>query len=101
MTPESDICNILLIEYKQTSVSLHLSNGYVLKGKECGAKPDSHGWSIVPLFLDAGNLSKALPGRMKKNIFSCPELRFLAPSAGITEIKQALSNLRPLVMKLK
>ena len=47
---KSHICNILLIGYKQTSVSLHLNKGYVLEGKECGAKPDAHGWSVVPLF---------------------------------------------------
>ena len=47
-----------------------------MEGKECGAKQGSHGWSVVPLFLDAGNLRKALPGRMKRNIFSCPDLAF-------------------------
>ena len=72
MVFKSHICNILLIGYKQTSVSLHLSNGYVLEAKEYGAKPDSHGWSVVPLFLAARNLSKTMPGRMKKNNFSRP-----------------------------
>ena len=60
-----------------SSSSSECIHGYVLEGKECGAKPDFHGTSTVSGASCRKFKYEFLYGRTKERYFSCPAIKLL------------------------